>query len=33
MKQTKLNVIEKAIEEKKGEDIVTINIEEKSPFW
>ena len=33
MKQTKLNVIEKAIEEKKGDDIVTMNIEEKSPFW
>ncbi|MGN1295176.1 MAG: ribosome silencing factor [Bacilli bacterium] len=33
MKQTKLNMIVKAIEEKKGEDIVTLNIEEKSPFW
>ena len=33
MEQTKLNMIVKAIEEKKGEDIITINIEEKSPFW
>ena len=33
MNQSKLSLILKAIEDKKGEDIVNLNVEERSPFF
>ncbi|MDD7735198.1 MAG: ribosome silencing factor [Bacilli bacterium] len=33
MNQTKLSLILKAIEDKKGEDIVSLDVEERSPFF